>query len=173
MLLVQLRRQPDHLRPTRRVFPNHAIPTRWVVQPLLVVHQADQWVLLGHVGQQAQHSQPDQEAVRRRPRAKAERVRSASPCGTSNHNKLNRTYCRHRRLRYDTLTEGSPQGAMTGRARNGRRRAEAPPLTDALRRLVWALVMQAMRSSVLQEPAAPIRLPEQACHDWSVTPMRL
>jgi hypothetical protein len=30
-------------------------------------------VLLGHVGQQAQHGQPDQEAIRRRPGAKAER----------------------------------------------------------------------------------------------------
>ena len=44
-----------------------------LIQPLRVVDQADQWVLLGHLGQQAEGGQPDQEPVRRRPGAKAER----------------------------------------------------------------------------------------------------
>ena len=35
------------------------------IQPLSVVHRADQRLLLRHLGQQAQHSQPDQETVRR------------------------------------------------------------------------------------------------------------
>jgi hypothetical protein len=44
---------------------------------------------------------------------------------------------------------------------------------DALRRLVWALVMQTMSFGSCRDPAAPIRLPEEACHDWGVSPMRL
>jgi hypothetical protein len=43
------------------------------VQPLLVVDQADQRALRGHLGQQVQHGQPDQEPVRRRPGSQAER----------------------------------------------------------------------------------------------------
>ena len=46
---------------------------RGLIQPLRVVDQADQWVLLGHLGQQAEGGQPDQEPVRRRPGAEAER----------------------------------------------------------------------------------------------------
>jgi len=40
---------------------------------LLVIHQADQRLVLGHVGEQAQHGQADQEAVRRRPSGDTER----------------------------------------------------------------------------------------------------
>ena len=46
---------------------------RGAIEPLLVVHQADQRMLLGDLGQQAQDGQPDQEAVRRRPGTEAER----------------------------------------------------------------------------------------------------
>ena len=56
---------------------------RGAVEPLLVVDHAEQRLLLGHLGQQAQHGQPDEEAIRRaarRPRPNA--VRSASRCGT-------------------------------------------------------------------------------------------
>ncbi len=44
-----------------------------MIEPLLVVRQADQRLLLGDVGQQAQHGQADQEAVRGRAGADAER----------------------------------------------------------------------------------------------------
>ena len=44
-----------------------------LIQPLLVVDQADQRPFLGHLRQQAQHGQPDQEPVRRRPGGLAER----------------------------------------------------------------------------------------------------
>ncbi len=43
------------------------------VQPRLVVDHADQRALLGHVAEQAEHRQPDQEPVRRRPGADPER----------------------------------------------------------------------------------------------------
>ena len=43
------------------------------IKPLLVIHQADQRLLLGRVGQQAQHGQTDQKAIRRRPGTQAER----------------------------------------------------------------------------------------------------
>jgi hypothetical protein len=46
---------------------------RGVIQPRLVVHQADQWLLLGDLGQQTQHGQADQEPVRRRPGTETER----------------------------------------------------------------------------------------------------
>jgi hypothetical protein len=44
-----------------------------LVQPLLVVDQADQRLVPGHLGEQAEHGQPDQEPVRRRARGQAER----------------------------------------------------------------------------------------------------
>ena len=43
------------------------------VEPLLVVHHAQQWSIFGDVGQQAQHGQCDQEPVGWRARADAER----------------------------------------------------------------------------------------------------
>ena len=46
---------------------------RGAIEPLLVIHQADQRLLLGHLGEQAQDRQPDQEAIWRRPGADAER----------------------------------------------------------------------------------------------------
>jgi hypothetical protein len=46
---------------------------RGAIKPLLVIDQADQRPLLGHVRQQTQHRQPDQETIRRRPRTDAER----------------------------------------------------------------------------------------------------
>ena len=46
---------------------------RRLVQPLLVVDQADQRSFPGHLREQAQHGQPDQEPVRRRPGGQAER----------------------------------------------------------------------------------------------------
>jgi hypothetical protein len=54
------RREPERLR-------------GGVIEPLLVIDQADQRLLLGCVGQQAQHGQADQEPVRSGPGAKAER----------------------------------------------------------------------------------------------------
>ena len=54
------RREPQRLR-------------RGVVQPLLVVDQADQRAFSGYLGQQAQYSQPHQEPVWRRTRREAER----------------------------------------------------------------------------------------------------
>jgi hypothetical protein len=44
-----------------------------MIEPLLIVDQAEQRVLLGHVGQKAQHRQPDQEPIWRRPGTHAER----------------------------------------------------------------------------------------------------
>jgi hypothetical protein len=44
-----------------------------VIEPLLVIDQADQRLLSGCIGQQAQHGQADQEPVRGRPGAEAER----------------------------------------------------------------------------------------------------
>ena len=44
-----------------------------LIQPLLVVDQADQRPFPGYLRQQAQHGQPDQEPVRRRPGGLAER----------------------------------------------------------------------------------------------------
>ena len=46
---------------------------RGAVQPLLVIHQADQRLLPGRLRQQAEHGQAHQEPVRRRSRAEAER----------------------------------------------------------------------------------------------------
>ena len=46
---------------------------RCAIEPLRVVHHADQRALLGHVGEQAQDRQSDVEAVRRRPGTEAER----------------------------------------------------------------------------------------------------
>ena len=46
---------------------------RGVIEPLFVVDHADQRPLRGHLGQQAEHGEPDQEPVRRRPRAHPER----------------------------------------------------------------------------------------------------
>ena len=40
---------------------------RGAIEPLLVIHHADQRLLLGHVGEQAQDGQADEEAIRRRP----------------------------------------------------------------------------------------------------------
>ena len=61
------------------------------VEPLLVVHQADQRSFPGHVGQQAQHGQADQEPVRRRAGPYAERdpqritLRNRQPFGIIQH----------------------------------------------------------------------------------------
>jgi hypothetical protein len=46
---------------------------RGVIKPLLVIYQAHQRPFLGHVGQHVQDGQTDQEPVRRRARAHAER----------------------------------------------------------------------------------------------------
>jgi hypothetical protein len=79
--------------------------------------------------------------------------------------------------RQQGLAELGPGAAATVPGRLGRAEQQVQVVvataTDAPRRLVWALVMQAMRSSVPARPAAPIRLPEQACHDWGVSPMQL
>ena len=40
---------------------------RGAIEPLLVIHQADERLLLGHLGEQAEHGQRDEEAIRRRP----------------------------------------------------------------------------------------------------------
>jgi hypothetical protein len=44
-----------------------------VIQPLLVIDQADQRLLLGHVGEQAQNRQPEEKTIWRRPVTNAER----------------------------------------------------------------------------------------------------
>ena len=46
---------------------------RRAIEPLLVIHQADQRLLLGHVGEQGQGREGDEEPIRRRPGADAER----------------------------------------------------------------------------------------------------
>ncbi len=46
---------------------------RGVVEPLLVIHQADQRLFFRYLGQQAQHGQPHQEAIRRWAAAHPER----------------------------------------------------------------------------------------------------
>jgi hypothetical protein len=62
-----------------------------VVEPLLVIHQAEQRVSLGGIGQQAQDGQPDQEAIRCRPGTEAERgpqrgaLRRREPLETAQH----------------------------------------------------------------------------------------
>ena len=43
------------------------------IEPLRVIDEADQRRFLGHLGQQAEHRQPDEEAVRRLPRPQAKR----------------------------------------------------------------------------------------------------
>ena len=52
--------------------------SRRLVQPVRVIDEADQRLLLGYVGEQAQHSQPDEEAVRRvaghQPERRSERI---------------------------------------------------------------------------------------------------
>ena len=60
-------------RPASRRATNPRACADALVQPLLVIDQADQRPLPGHLRQQAQHRQPDQEPVRRRPGAQAER----------------------------------------------------------------------------------------------------
>ena len=44
-----------------------------MIGPLLIIDQAQQRPFSGHIGQQAQHGQSDQEPIRRRPGAHAER----------------------------------------------------------------------------------------------------
>ena len=60
---------------------------RGPVEPLGVVDQADERLLLGHLGQQAEHRQTDEEAVRRLPRASGRTPcrahRAAGPAGAS------------------------------------------------------------------------------------------
>jgi hypothetical protein len=43
------------------------------IQPLVVVDQADEWTLLGNLGEQAQDAEPDQKRVRGGPCTDAER----------------------------------------------------------------------------------------------------
>ena len=50
---------------------------RGAIEPLLVIHHADQRLLLGHVGEQGQDGQGDEESIRRRPGTDA-RTRSAA-----------------------------------------------------------------------------------------------
>ena len=47
---------------------------RGTIQPLRIIDQADQWALLGHLGQQAQHGQADQKAIRHVAGGQAERA---------------------------------------------------------------------------------------------------
>ena len=44
-----------------------------MIEPLFVIHQADQRLVLGHLGEQAQDGQRHEEAIRGRPGAHAER----------------------------------------------------------------------------------------------------
>ena len=67
---------------TRRRATNPRTWAEALIQPLRVVDQAQQRVLLGGVGQQAQGGQADQEAVRRRPGTQAERGRQRLALGT-------------------------------------------------------------------------------------------
>ena len=46
---------------------------RCAIQPLLVIHQADQWLLLGSVGKQVQHGETEHEPIRRGTGCDAER----------------------------------------------------------------------------------------------------
>ena len=43
------------------------------VEPLGIVHQADQRLLLGDIREQAEHSEPDQKSIWRRPCTESER----------------------------------------------------------------------------------------------------
>ena len=69
--------QPDRLRPEPAGDEGQRL-RRGAVEPLRVVHDRDQRPLLGHVGQQAQDGQTDQEAIRgvavAQPEGRAERV---------------------------------------------------------------------------------------------------
>ncbi len=84
--LVARTRAPRTPAPTdsaaRRRATNPSDLRRGLVQPLLVIHQADQRVLVGDLGQQAQRGQPDQEPVRRRARPRPNAVRSACTLGS-------------------------------------------------------------------------------------------
>jgi hypothetical protein len=46
---------------------------RGLVEPLQIVHEAQQWLLLSHLGQERERGQAHQEAVGRSPGAEAER----------------------------------------------------------------------------------------------------
>ena len=54
---------------------------RGLIQPLRVVDDAQQRALLGHLGDEAEHGEADQEAIRRRPGLSPKTIRSASRCG--------------------------------------------------------------------------------------------
>ena len=75
-----------------------------LIQPLLVVDQADQRLFPGHLRQQAQHGQPDQEPVRRRPGGQAERgpqriaLRHRQLPGAAQHRRAQLMQARERQL---------------------------------------------------------------------------
>src|SRR5256712_9531338 len=46
---------------------------RRAVEPMRIVHEADQWLRLGVVGEQAEHGHPDQESIRRPAAGNSER----------------------------------------------------------------------------------------------------
>ena len=91
---------------------------RRAVQPLRVVHHADQWLLLGHESKQAQHRQAQEEAIRGAPRPQAEcraqcvPLRGRQPAGTVNVRtaQLVQTRVRELHLRLDARSARHPAG---------------------------------------------------------------
>ncbi len=76
LMLVAGRAQREHQSdPLRQEAPRHERERldRHPVKPLRVVDDADERLVLGHIGQQAEDGQADQEAIRRRAGAHAER----------------------------------------------------------------------------------------------------
>ena len=87
---------------------------RRLVQPLLVVDHADQRALPGHVAEQAEHGQPDQEPVRRRPGGQPER----GPQGIALRHRDPVEVVRHRRAQL--MEPGEGQGHLGLHARRAR-----------------------------------------------------
>ncbi len=74
------------------------------IEPLCVVDDADERLLLGDVGEQAQHRQPDHEAIRRRARVGPERgaqrvaLRDREPAQAAEHRRAQRVQAGEREL---------------------------------------------------------------------------
>jgi hypothetical protein len=71
-VLAEREHQPDPLRQQPARDERERL-RRHAIEPLRIVHDAHQRLLLGHVGEQAQHSQTHHEPIRWRPGSQPER----------------------------------------------------------------------------------------------------
>ncbi len=97
---------------------------RGLIQPLRIIDEAQQRLAGGHIGQQAQHRQPDQETIRRAARLQSERhsqslaLRPRQPVQAIQHPPAQLMQRRERQLhlRLDTLSAGHLEiGSRVGR----------------------------------------------------------